>query len=149
MNGHRVGIDRTGPCALAPMGRRDDGRRTESSRRLGHNTAALLFHLWPGMSWLGVYLMERPDGDLVVGPFQGKPACTRIRIGQGVVGTSAATKSSLAVPNVSLFPGHIVCAPGSRSELVVPSVDGMHQVRAVWDIDSPNEITLARSMTCS
>jgi GAF domain-containing protein len=101
------------------------------------NTSALLFALWPGINWLGLYVLEAPGGDLVVGPFQGKPACTRIPMGRGVVGQAAMRCEPLVVPDVQRFEGHIACDPDSRSELVVPMCDASEHLRAVWDVDSP------------
>ena len=84
-------------------------------------------------SWVGVYLLK--DGELVLGPFQGKVACVRIALGRGVCGTAAAEKKSLVVPDVDAFPGHIACDAGSKSEIVVPIVrDG--RVLGVLDVDS-------------
>ena len=86
-----------------------------------------------GFFWVGWYLMK--EGELVLGPFQGPLACTRIALGKGVCGTSAAEKRSLVVPDVELFPGHIACSSLSRSEIVVPM---LHQgeVVGVLDVDS-------------
>lgn len=98
------------------------------------NAAALLFHSLPGLNWAGFY---RLDGNaLVLGPFQGKPACVRIPLGKGVCGTAAAERASVLVPNCDAFPGHITCDAASKSELVVPLMqDG--QLRGVLDLDSP------------
>jgi GAF domain-containing protein len=97
--------------------------------------AALIFGALPDLNWAGFYFLK--DGsELVLGPFQGKPACVRIPVGRGVCGTAAATKTSVIVPDVEAFPGHIACDGASRSELVVPLVrDG--QVLGVLDLDSP------------
>ena len=98
------------------------------------NTAALLWHSLPDLNWTGVYRLV--DGELVLGPFQGKPACVRIRFGKGVCGTAAATRQTVLVPNVHEFPGHIACDSASRSEIVVPLVkDG--QLLGALDLDSP------------
>jgi L-methionine (R)-S-oxide reductase len=99
------------------------------------NMAALIFGALPDLNWAGFYFLK--DGsELVLGPFQGKPACVRIPMGRGVCGTAAATKTSVIVPDVDAFPGHIACDSASRSELVVPLVrDG--QVLGVLDLDSP------------
>ena len=98
------------------------------------NTAALLFDLLPDLNWAGFYLFK--DGELVLGPFQGKPACIRIPIGRGVCGTAAATRQSQVVADVHAFPGHIACDAASRSELVVPLVQGEALI-GVIDLDSP------------
>ena len=96
--------------------------------------AAVLWMTFERINWAGFYLMR--GGDLVLGPFQGKPACTRIRIGSGVCGTAADRRESLVVPDVLAFPGHIACDSASRSEIVVPVMHG-GEVVAVIDVDSP------------
>ncbi|MFZ4688327.1 MAG: GAF domain-containing protein [Polymorphobacter sp.] len=98
------------------------------------NTAALLFDLLPDLNWAGFYLFK--DGELVLGPFQGKPACIRIPIGRGVCGAAAATRVSQVVADVHAFPGHIACDAASRSELVVPLLRGDTLI-GVLDLDSP------------
>jgi GAF domain-containing protein len=99
------------------------------------NMAALIFGTIPELNWAGFYFL-RDGSELVLGPFQGKPACIRIPVGRGVCGTAAATKTSVVVPDVDAFPGHIACDGASRSELVVPLVrDG--RVLGVLDLDSP------------
>jgi GAF domain-containing protein len=98
------------------------------------NTAALIFHALPQVNWAGFYFLR--DGELVVGPFQGKPACVRIALGRGVCGTAAAERRTLVVPDVHAFPGHIACDEASRSEIVVPLVQGM-TLLGVLDLDSP------------
>jgi GAF domain-containing protein len=98
------------------------------------NMAALIFHQLPDLNWAGFYLMR--GGELVLGPFQGKPACIRIPLGRGVCGTAAATRVTQLVPDVHAFPGHIACDADSRSEIVVPLIrDGV--VIGVLDLDSP------------
>lgn len=98
------------------------------------NIAALIWQLVPDLNWAGFYRMI--DGELVLGPFCGKPACIRIALGSGVCGTAAATARTQLVPDVHAFPGHITCDAASRSELVVPVVrDGA--VIAMIDLDSP------------
>lgn len=98
------------------------------------NMAALIWHGLPDLNWAGFYF--RRGTALVLGPFQGKPACVRIAIGSGVCGTAVARGESVVVPDVHEFPGHIACDPLSRSELVVPLLeDGM--VLGVFDLDSP------------
>ena len=98
------------------------------------NVAALLWQYLPELNWAGLY--RAVDGELVLGPFQGKPACIRIPWGRGVCGTAAATGETQLVADVHAFPGHIACDADSRSELVVPVVrEG--RVTAVIDLDSP------------
>src|SRR6266496_265796 len=98
------------------------------------NLAALIYHTLPELNWAGFYFAR--EGELVLGPFQGKPACVRIAWGQGVCGTAAARVTTIVVPDVDKFPGHIACDEASRSELVVPLVvEG--RVVAVLDLDSP------------
>ena len=98
------------------------------------NTSALLYHALPDLNWAGFYLMC--GGELVLGPFQGKPACVRIPVGRGVCGTAVEQRRSLVVADVHAFPGHIACDSASRSELVVPLVrDG--GIVGVLDLDSP------------
>jgi len=98
------------------------------------NMAALIYHGLPDLNWAGFYF--RQDGELVLGPFQGKPACVRIPHGKGVCGKAAARAATVLVPDVHQFPGHIACDPVSRSELVVPVIeDGA--VTGVLDLDSP------------
>ena len=98
------------------------------------NTAALLYDLLPDLNWAGFYLLK--DGELVLGPFQGKPACIRIPLGRGVCGTAAATRQSQLVADVHAFAGHIACDAASRSELVVPLLQGDTLI-GVIDLDSP------------
>lgn len=100
------------------------------------NTAALIFWSLPELNWAGFYLVEPATGDLVLGPFQGKPACVRIAIGKGVCGTAAARRETIVVRDVHAFPGHIACDTASNSEVVVPIVDGDRLV-GVLDFDSP------------
>ncbi len=98
------------------------------------NTAALLFQRVPRLNWAGFYFLR--DGVLVIGPFQGLPACTRIPLGRGVCGTAAARRETIVVPDVQAFEGHIACDSASRSEIVVPIVAGGGLV-GVLDVDSP------------
>src|ERR1700736_4336478 len=98
------------------------------------NTAALIYHGLPDINWAGFYF--RKGAELVLGPFQGKPACVRIPIGKGVCGTAAARAATVLVPDVHDFPGHIACDPNSRSELVVPLIEDS-AVLGVLDLDSP------------
>ena len=98
------------------------------------NAAAVIWQYLPDLNWAGFYRMV--DGELVLGPFQGKAACIRIAVGKGVCGTAAATRETQLVEDVHAFPGHIACDAASRSELVVPLVrDGV--VLGVLDLDSP------------
>ena len=98
------------------------------------NTSAILSEYLSDINWAGFYLME--DGQLVLGPFQGKPACIRIPVGKGVCGTTAAKKETIVVEDVHQFPGHIACDAASNSEIVIPILkDGA--VFGVLDIDSP------------
>ncbi|HEX3843266.1 MAG TPA: GAF domain-containing protein [Steroidobacteraceae bacterium] len=101
------------------------------------NTAALLFDALPEVSWAGFYFLRGGlrGGELVVGPFQGKPACVRIALGRGVCGTAAARRETLVVPDVNAFPGHISCDGASQSEVVVPLIAGDRLV-GVLDLDS-------------
>ena len=98
------------------------------------NTASLIYHGLPHLNWAGFYF--RDGAELVLGPFQGKPACVRIPIGKGVCGIAAARGEAVLVPDVHAFPGHIACDPASRSELVVPLVEN-GGVWGVLDLDSP------------
>ncbi len=98
------------------------------------NASALLWDALADINWVGFYLMQ--EGKLVLGPFQGKPACVEIAVGKGVCGTAVAQDAVQLVPDVHAFPGHIACDGASRSEIVVPlHKDGA--VAAVLDIDSP------------
>lgn len=98
------------------------------------NTAALLFAALPGLNWAGCYFLR--GGELVVGPFQGRPACVRIALGRGVCGAAAAGRRTLVVPDVHAFADHIACDAASNSEIVVPI---LHEDRlvGVLDLDSP------------
>lgn len=98
------------------------------------NFSALLFHGLPDLNWVGFYFHD--GNELVVGPFQGKPACVRIPLGKGVCGTAAQSRQTQLVADVHAFPGHIACDAASRSEIVVPLLDG-EQLIGVLDIDSP------------
>lgn len=100
------------------------------------NMAALVYHGLPELNWAGFYWLR--GSELVLGPFQGKPACVRIALGKGVCGTAAAKARTLIVPDVDAFAGHIACDSASRSELVVPVIrDG--NVLGVLDLDSPRK----------
>jgi GAF domain-containing protein len=99
------------------------------------NTAALVYHALPGLNWAGFYFLH--GGELVLGPFQGKPACVRIRVGRGVCGAAVERAASVVVADVHAFPGHIACDGASRSELVVPLI-AAGAVTGVLDLDSPD-----------
>ena len=98
------------------------------------NFSSLIFHALPDLNWAGFYFAK--DGELVLGPFQGRPACVRIRIGQGVCGAGASSCETVIVPNVHEFPGHIACDSASNSEIVVPLMKGSKLI-GVLDLDSP------------
>jgi GAF domain-containing protein len=100
------------------------------------NTAAAIYHTLPSVNWAGFYLVRRAE--LVLGPFQGKPARVRIPFGRGVCGMAAARRESILVPDVHAFPGHIACDIASRSELVVPLICDQTLI-GVLDLDSPLE----------
>ena len=97
------------------------------------NIAAVLKEAF-GFFWVGFYLEK--DGDLVLGPFQGPLACTRIKVDQGVCGKAFTTRETIVVPNVDVFPGHIACSSASRSEIVVPLFDSHGKAIGVLDVDS-------------
>ena len=98
------------------------------------NTAALLFATIPDLNWAGFYFLR--GDELVVGPFQGKTACTRIRLDRGVCGAAASRRQTLVIPDVHKFPGHIACDTASNSEIVVPLVL-QDRLIGVLDLDSP------------
>jgi L-methionine (R)-S-oxide reductase len=98
------------------------------------NAAAAIYHALPDLNWAGFYFLRGEE--LVLGPFQGRPACVRIPIGKGVCGTAALQRRSVLVPDVEAFPGHIACDTASRSELVVP-LDAGETLLGVLDLDSP------------
>jgi L-methionine (R)-S-oxide reductase len=103
------------------------------------NLSALLYHALPDLNWAGFYLLRGTlrGTELVLGPFQGKVACVRIPLGQGVCGTAAQRRETIVVPDVHAFPGHIACDAASRSEIVLPLLqDG--RLWGVLDLDSPN-----------
>ena len=98
------------------------------------NFSSLLYHSLPDVNWVGFYLLK--NNELVLGPFQGQPACVRIAMGKGVCGTAAELKQTIVVENVHEFPGHIACDSASNSEIVVPLIRG-GQLIGVLDLDSP------------
>jgi len=98
------------------------------------NFSSLLYHSLPDLNWAGFYLLK--EGELVLGPFQGKPACVRIAMGKGVCGTAAEQRQTILVENVHEFPGHIACDSESNSEIVVPLIQD-DQLIGVLDLDSP------------
>jgi GAF domain-containing protein len=124
------------PCAYAELARQLEGLLNGEHHRIANaaNMVALLFHALPDINWIGCYFLE--DGELVVGPFQGKPACVRIALGRGVCGTAAARRETVVVPDVNAFADHIVCDADSRSEIVVPLISG-GELLGVLDVDSP------------
>jgi len=135
---HEVRIDPT----LSTAGRYAEMARSLESLLEGErdplanlsNAAALLAQSLDRVNWCGFYLLR--GGELVLGPFQGKPACVRIPLGQGVCGTAAARRETLVVPDVNRFPGHIACDAASRSEIVVPILEN-GVLRGVLDVDAP------------
>ncbi len=99
------------------------------------NFSSFVFHSLSGLNWAGFYFFD--GRELVVGPFQGKPACVRIALGKGVCGTAAQTRETQVVRDVHEFPGHIACDSASQSEIVVPLVAPDGTLIGVWDVDSP------------
>src|SRR6188768_116953 len=99
------------------------------------NTSALIYDALPDLNWAGFYLYK--SGELVLGPFQGKPACVRIAIGKGVCGTAAQRRATMLVEDVHAFPGHIACDSASNSEIVIPLVRN-GELLGVLDLDSPD-----------
>jgi len=104
------------------------------------NATSLIYHALPDLNWCGVYLLR--GGELIVGPFQGKPACVHIALGKGVCGTAAAEQRTVVVPDVHAFPGHIACDAASRSEIVIPLMARSARTEGdyllgVLDLDSP------------
>lgn len=99
------------------------------------NLSALVYHALPQLNWVGFYFYDGTE--LVVGPFQGLPACVRIPLDKGVCGAAASTRETQRVPDVHAFPGHIACDSASRSELVVPLVSADGALLGVFDLDSP------------
>jgi GAF domain-containing protein len=101
------------------------------------NMSSLLYWSLPDLNWVGFYLIEAKSGDLLVGPFQGKPACVRIPLGKGVCGAAATARKTLVVHDVHAFPGHIACDSASNSEVVVPILLNDGRLLGVLDLDSP------------
>lgn len=101
------------------------------------NLSAVLHEAIGRVNWTGFYVMAESGRELIVGPFQGKVACTRITVGSGVVGTAAREQRTLIVPDVHEFPGHIACDSASRSEIVTPILSESGTVLAIIDVDSP------------
>jgi L-methionine (R)-S-oxide reductase len=104
------------------------------------NATALIYHALPDLNWCGVYLLRGQE--LIVGPFQGKPACVHIPVGKGVCGKAAAERQTIVVPNVHEFPGHIACDAASNSEIVIPLMGRSARTEGdyllgVLDLDSP------------
>jgi GAF domain-containing protein len=99
------------------------------------NLASLVFHTLPELNWAGFYWLR--GGELVLGPFQGRPACVRIAVGKGVCGTAVAERRTIVVPDVNAFPGHIACDSASRSEVVIPVAARGGTILGVLDLDSP------------
>ena len=99
------------------------------------NFVSILYHSLPDLNWTGIYLNK--NGELVLGPFQGKPACVRIAVGEGVCGTTAQQGRTILVDNVHDFPGHIACDSASNSEIVIPIIKDKGLI-GVLDLDSPS-----------
>ena len=113
---------------------RGGGRASLTWCRFDELSPALLYELLPDLNWAGFYFLR--GDELVLGPFQGRVACVRIALGRGVCGSAARERRTLVVPDVHAFPGHIACDARSRSEIVVPLLDG-DQLLGVLDLDSP------------
>ena len=119
---------------LATQCRSLTDKETDSVANMA-NCAALIFNSVPRLNWVGFYLLK--GGELVLGPFQGQPACVRIALGRGVCGTAAESHSMLRVADVTKFPGHIACDSESRSEIVLPLLTDDSHLIGVLDVDSP------------
>ncbi|AQU87268.1 histidine kinase [Komagataeibacter nataicola] len=124
-----------GPEDLVPMVAATLADETDLIANMA-NIAALVFEALPDLNWAGFYVWK--DGMLVLGPFQGRVACTRIAPGRGVCGTVARERRTKVVPNVHAFPGHIACDAASAAEIVVPVMRG-EQLVGVLDVDSPRQ----------
>jgi len=118
---------------MAYMAKRVLEDETDLIARLA-NVSAVINGYMDRINWVGFYLIK--DGELVLGPFQGLPACTRIKIGKGVCGTAVAERKTQIVPDVEKFPGHIACDSASKSEIVIP-IYSSGEVLGVLDVDSP------------
>lgn len=118
------------------LGKQLDALLTGETNKIANlsNASALLNQFLERINWAGFYLID--DGELVLGPFQGLPACVRIQVGRGVCGTSVSEKKTMRVEDVQQFPGHIACDAASRSEIVIPLIKN-NEVIGVLDIDSP------------
>ena len=127
---HRLSVDE-----LVPMVRSVVSTETDMIANMA-NIAALLFEALPQINWAGFYLWKEAEKQLVLGPFQGRLACTRIPLGRGVCGAVAQSRETLVVPDVHAFPGHIACDAASESEIVLPVV-ACGALVGVLDIDSP------------
>jgi GAF domain-containing protein len=101
------------------------------------NFASLIYHELPSLNWAGFYFVNAGSGELVLGPFNGRPACTRLPTGKGVCGAAVTRGETVVVDDVEAFADHIVCDTASRSEIVVPLFAG-DEIAGVFDIDSPN-----------
>jgi len=99
------------------------------------NTASLIYQTLPGLNWAGFYFLR--GDELLLGPFQGKPACARIAVGKGVCGKAAGQRKTIVVEDVHRFPGHVACDGASNSEIVVPLVSKEGRLIGVLDLDSP------------
>ena len=123
------------PEQYAQLLQQAQGLFTDERDRIANaaNLCALVYHALPSLNWVGFYFFD--GNELVVGPFQGKPACVRIALGRGVCGTAAQTRSTQRIADVDEFPGHIPCDAASRSELVVPLYRGGELI-GVFDLDS-------------
>ncbi len=131
-----VSIDATGFESWETLNRQARALLAGEHHRIANaaNLASLIFTTVPDLNWAGFYFVEA--GELVVGPFQGRPACVRIAQGSGVCGTAMQTRRTQRVDDVAAFDGHIACDPASRSEIVVPLIAG-DELIGVLDVDSP------------
>jgi GAF domain-containing protein len=136
IKGERVGKDTDKPAFYAELAEQVRGLLGDERDPIANaaNLSAWLYMALPNVNWVGFYFLK--DGELVVGPFQGKPACVRIALGKGVCGTAAERRESILVEDVHAFPGHIACDVASRSELVIPLLRD-ETVLGVLDLDSP------------
>ena len=125
------------PGLYAGLARQMEALLTGETDRIANaaNFGALVYDVLPDLNWVGFYFFD--GRELVVGPFQGKPACVRIALGRGVCGTAAATRTTQLVPDVHAFDGHIACDSASNSEIVVPLVAADGSLVGVLDVDSP------------